>query len=240
MENIHWFSTLPSTNDAAREAAVEGAPAYYTVAAEQQTAGRGRKGRSFASPAGGAYFSIVLRPRLPRARYGLITPFAALAVHRAVKETAHVDLDVKWVNDLLFRNKKVCGILAESGTDRTGAPFVVVGIGVNTGSTALPPELNDVAGHIPFDDRETLIAAVVRQFRQGAAEMERGAFLPAYRAVCISLGREVTLIGEDQTETVFAVDIALDGGLVVRHADGSLSIVSGGEISLRPSQNDRN
>ena len=240
MENILYFKELPSTNDAARAAAVEGAPAYYTVAAEQQTAGRGRLGRSFASPRGGAYCSVVLRPCLEQADYGRITPYAALAVRRAIEETAHVTTDIKWVNDLLYHGKKVCGILSESGFDKSGAPFVVVGIGVNTGGGALPPELAETAGHIPYDDPKTLIAAIVGQLRRGETELSSGAFLADYRRACVSLGLEVVLFEKGVRETVFAVDIDENGGLIVRHADGRLSTVSGGEISLRPSPTDTN
>lgn len=240
MNDIHYFPTLPSTNETARAAAVDGAPAFYTVAAERQTAGKGRLGRSFASPPGGAYFSVVLRPCLTQADYGRITPFSALAVRRAIQETAKLSTDIKWVNDLLYRGKKVCGILTESGVDRNGSPFIIVGIGINTGNGTLPPELSDVAGHIPYDDNKTLIAAVVRQFRQGAAQMESGAFLPEYRSACTSLGREVILFDDHHSEKVFAVDIAENGGLVVRHTDGRLRTVSGGEISLRPAPTDMN
>ena len=240
MKDIRYYKSLPSTNDAARAAAIKGAPAYFTVAARQQTAGRGRMGRSFASPLGGAYFSVVLRPQLPPAAYGLITPFAALAVRRAVDKTARITLDVKWVNDLLYQGKKVCGILSESGVDRQGAPFVVLGIGINTQRSVLPPELNGVARCIPFDDNRALIAAVVAELRAGQAEMENGAFLPDYRRACCSLGRQVLLTDGMRSETVFALDIAPDGGLVVRHTDGSQSTVFGGEISLRPAQTDTN
>jgi len=240
MKNIRYFKELPSTNDAAKAAAAEGAPAFCTIAAEQQTKGRGRLGRSFASPAGGAYFSVVLRPRLDRSEYGRITPFAALAVRRAIEETAHVTTDIKWVNDLLYNGKKVCGILSESGVDKYGAPFVIVGVGVNTGNGTLPTELADTAGHIPYNDAKALIAAVVRQLRRGEAEMESGAFLPAYRRACVSLGREVILKCRERQETIFAVDIAENGELIVRHADGRLEMISGGEISLYPSPNDTN
>ena len=240
MEDIRYYTSLPSTNDVARKAAFEGAPAYFTVAAEQQTAGRGRLGRTFASPPGGAYFSVVLRPHLPPAEYGRITPFAALAVRRAAVDTAGVVLDIKWVNDLLYHGKKVCGILSESGVDGQGAPFVVLGIGINTASSVLPPELAGTAGCIPTCDNRALITAVVRCLRAGELEMESGAFLAEYRRACVSLNKTVLLVEGARQQTVFAMDIAPNGGLIVRHEDGSVTTVSGGEISLRPSQTDTN
>ena len=240
MEQIRFFKELPSTNDAARAAAISGAPAYYTVAAERQTAGRGRLGRTFVSPPGGTYLSVVLRPPFDASHYGRITPYAAVAVRRAIMELTPAAPDIKWVNDLLLDGKKVCGILAESGRDAAGAPFVILGIGINTGKAALPPELAGVAGHIPYDDPKTMAAAVVRHLSAGEAALQSGAFLAEYRSACVSLNRRVTLLAGTRQEAVFALDIAENGELVVRHDDGRTETVAGGEISLRPAPNDTN
>ena len=117
---IEYHDLLASTNDTAKEQASLGAENGKVIIADTQSFGRGRMGRSFLSPVGGTYFSTVLRPSLDRANYGTITPFAALAVHRAVKELLSCSLEIKWINDLLLDGKKVCGILAESGVDKEG------------------------------------------------------------------------------------------------------------------------
>ena len=148
---LHVYETLPSTNRTAHEAAQSGAQEFYTVIAKEQTAGRGRLSRSFHSPLGGTYFSTVLRPTVPIAQYGTITPVAAVAVHRALHALTGVRTEIKWINDLLLDGRKVCGILAESGTDLAGKPFVVLGIGINTADVDFPPELWHTATFNIFD-----------------------------------------------------------------------------------------
>ncbi len=230
---IVYFESLVSTNDTAKAAARAGAKAFYTVAAGYQTAGRGRKGRAFASPAGGTYFSTVLRPTFSREKYGAITPFAALAVHRAVTDILGISLDIKWINDLLWQGKKVCGILAEAGEDQNGTPFVVLGIGINTGHCALPADLADIAIHLPYNDPKALIERILFYLQSFEAEIEAGTWLAAYRARLCCLGKRVLVIGESDTMLALALDVHANGGLVVRYEDGTCEILTGSEISLR-------
>ena len=121
---VQLYDTLESTNRTAKLLALEGAAHGTLVLAGGQTAGRGRLGRSFASPAGkGVYCSVVLRPPLPAANAQTATIGAAVAVCRAVQTLCGLELAIKWVNDLYYRGKKVCGILTEAGTDRqSGQP----------------------------------------------------------------------------------------------------------------------
>jgi BirA family biotin operon repressor/biotin-[acetyl-CoA-carboxylase] ligase len=115
---VQLYDTLESTNRTAKLLALEGAAHGTLVLAGGQTAGRGRLGRSFASPAGkGVYCSVVLRPPLPAANAQTATIGAAVAVCRAVRTLCGLELAIKWVNDLYYKGKKVCGILTEAGTD---------------------------------------------------------------------------------------------------------------------------
>ncbi|MBQ9802690.1 MAG: biotin--[Clostridia bacterium] len=230
---IQYFESLPSTNETAKAAAMQGASHLFTVVASRQTAGRGRMGRSFASPTGGTYFSTVLRPRIPRSAYGVITPFCAVAVHRAVRELAGVTLDIKWVNDLLHDGKKVCGILAEAGTDRSGVPFVVLGIGINTGHAPLPPELREIAASLPFDDREALVRHILAHLARLDEELERGTWQTYYRANASCLGARVQVIAHGISKVATALDVDVTGGLLVAYDDGTTETLTGGEISLR-------
>lgn len=230
---IEYFESLVSTNDTARAAAREGAPALYTVAAKRQTGGRGRMGRRFLSPLGGTYFSTVLRPTFERARYGAITPFAALAVHRAVKELLNVSLEIKWVNDLLLNGKKVCGILAESGEDKEGMPFVILGIGINTGIEPLPKELAEIAACVPYQDRTRLIERILYYLSTFESEIANGAWVEDYRlALCYLQKRVLVMRGEDKRSAQL-LDVDAEGGLLVLYTDGTREILRGGEISLR-------
>ena len=230
---IEYFESLVSTNDTAKAAAREGAPAFYTVAAKRQTGGRGRMGRSFLSPLGGTYFSTVLRPTFARSGYGAITPFAALAVHRAIKDLLSVSLEIKWVNDLLLDGKKVCGILAESGEDKEGNPFVILGVGINTGSEPLQAELADIATCVPYHDPEKLIKRILYHLLTFESEIANGTWLSDYRLALCCLQKRVLVIRGDEKRSAEVLDVSADGGLLVLYPDGTQELLTGGEISLR-------
>lgn len=230
---IQYFDHLISTNETARAAAMAGAAPFYTVAAKRQSGGVGRMGRSFSSPEGGTYFSTVLRPKLAREKFGAITPFCAVAVHRAIAELTGVSLDIKWINDLLLNGKKVCGILAVAGEDQRGEPFVVLGIGINTGRGNLPPELADIATCLPYDDIEGLIERIIFWLQDFENEIAAGAWVEYYRTHASCLGSAVTVIKNEEKATATALDIDAEGGLLVLYENGMREALRGGEISLR-------
>ena len=131
---IHVFKTVDSTNLVAKKMALEQAPHGTVVLAEEQTAGRGRMGRSFHSPAGsGIYMSFILRPNLTSNDAVLITTAASVAVARAIEEVTHIHTGIKWVNDVYMNGKKICGILTEALTDfeSGGIESIILGIGIN-------------------------------------------------------------------------------------------------------------
>ncbi|MBP9664093.1 MAG: biotin--[acetyl-CoA-carboxylase] ligase, partial [Pyrinomonadaceae bacterium] len=141
------FDTLGSTNDEAANHARKGADEGLCIIARQQTAGRGRHGRSWASePDAGLYFSIVLRPKIGREQLGLITLMAGVAVHDTLYELG-LSPDIKWVNDLLVNEKKISGILAEAVETPTGLA-VILGIGINLTSGNFPDEIAETATSI--------------------------------------------------------------------------------------------
>lgn len=141
------FDTIDSTNTEALKQAKLGADEGLCIVADQQTAGRGRHGRTWVSEKGsGLYFSIVLRPKIDTQYLPLITLMTGVAVHDTLEEFG-VDADIKWVNDLLIDEKKICGILAET-TETDKGLAVVVGIGINIKSSNFPPEIADIATSI--------------------------------------------------------------------------------------------
>ncbi len=237
---IEYFESLPSTSRTAAEAARAGAPHLYTVVAAEQSAGRGRLSRSFFSPRGGLYFSTVLRTGLGSCEYGAVTPFAAVAVCRALQKVCGVKARIKWVNDLLLDGRKICGILAESGIDTNGKGYIVLGIGINTGNAAFPPELQTVAGSVPCADKQALLHAILTQLRDTEAAVRTAAWLKEYRESSCVLGHWVTLYeGEKRREGV-ALDVRADGALLLRLSSGERVFVNGGEISLRVTQTQKN
>ena len=238
---VQVYDSLESTNRTAKLLALDGAPHGTLVLAGHQSAGRGRLGRSFASPAGkGVYLSVVLRPGLSAASAQTATLRAAVAVCRAVQAQCGLELSIKWVNDLYYKGKKVCGILTEAGTDLESGQleWLVVGIGLNLTSTAedLPPELSARAGSLypggpaPVS-RAALAGAIGRELLAPAPD-----FLAEYRARCFVPGHWVTVC--TGTESYAARALAIDdaGRLVIRRENGREEALRCGEVTIRPAR----
>ncbi len=233
---LHYFDVLPSTSLVAAAAAKEGAAHLYTVVAERQTAGRGRLQRSFHSPTGGLYFSTVLRTGLSPLEYGAVTPVAALAVHRAILRVCGVETQIKWVNDLLLDGKKVCGILAESGVDKAGKPYLLLGIGINAGNATFPDELREIATALPCADKDALLRAILKELGGIESAVLSGEWLLPYRSASVVIGRKVTVIKGEHRAPALAKDILPGGALLVEYPDGNREELCVGEISLRLTQ----
>ncbi|MHC1579031.1 MAG: biotin--[acetyl-CoA-carboxylase] ligase, partial [Dehalococcoidia bacterium] len=134
-QRIHYFPELGSTMDAARELAKKGAAEGTIVIAEAQTRGRGRLNREWLSPAGGIYFTIILRPRISPAYAPRINLMASVAVAATIKKLFGLKVGLKWPNDVLIEGRKVCGILAEMDAEMDVVNFVNAGIGINANTT---------------------------------------------------------------------------------------------------------
>lgn len=225
---IEFYDEIDSTNTRAKLLAEQGAVHGTAVIAERQTAGRGRHGRSFYSPAGtGLYLSVVLRPE--NTDLNMATIRAAVAVSRAIECTAGILPGIKWVNDLFVDGKKVCGILAEGvGPFENGAPAaVVLGVGINCSTALFPEELRGIAGSLGGAfSREALAAAVLTELRKMSGGIEE------YRERSLMVGREVSFLrdGENVAATVLGIDDA--GGLRLRHAGGE-TVLRCGEVSVK-------
>src|SRR4026209_2250453 len=160
------FESLPSTNTELAGLASEGAVEGVSIVADEQTAGRGRLQRAWSSPRGaGLYFSILLRPTIPQNYWPLITFMAALAGGDALGGACELQTDIKWPNDILSGERKICGILSEVIETPAGRA-VIVGIGINLTQNAFPPELSDVATSVSEAtgrpaDREEILAALL-------------------------------------------------------------------------------
>ncbi len=229
---IRCYGEIDSTNTFAKAWAYEGAPHGAAVLADHQLAGRGRLGRSYYSPPGGLYMSVILDTGgIPP---GMVTTLAAVSVLRSVKAVSGQTLRIKWVNDLLLEGRKVCGILAESLSMQRQPSRVVLGIGINTVSVAFPPEIEDTAGTLAREgvdlDREWLAAAILNDLTAGLALCP--GHLDDYRANCVTLGREVRFSYDGRLRTGRAKDVDTAGALLVDTAEGSLRLEAG-EVSVR-------
>lgn len=240
---VYLYESVESTNRTAKQLALDGAPHGTLVLAAHQSAGRGRLGRRFESPAGkGVYCSILLRPGLTAAQSQRVTASAAVAVCRAVQASCGLELGIKWVNDLFYQGKKVCGILTEAGTDLESGrlEWLVVGIGLNLTTTPAdwPPELAHTAGSLfpggpPPAGRAALAGAIARELLGLCPAFE---VLEEYRRRCFIPGHWVTVrtVGEVYPALALSIDDA--GRLLVRRENGRQEALSCGEVSIRPAR----
>ena len=240
---------VDSTNQEVKRRALEGATEGLAVLAEEQTAGRGRRGRSFFSPSqSGIYMSVLFRPGEEQAeQIVLITTAAAVAVCRAIRRLLPVDPKIKWVNDVYLNNKKICGILTEAISDFESGRIdtVVVGIGINyyVPEQGYPDEIKKVADAICADGflvpRNRLAAAVLNELYDLYENLADRSFMEDYRAWSDVLGREVrftegrTETGEEKWVRGKAVDIDDNGALIVQLSRGKKVALRTGEITLR-------
>ncbi len=238
---LRVLEELDSTNLEAKRWAIDGAPHGSLVAALRQTAGRGRRGRVFASPPGGLYLSVVLRPAGETGPPGLVTAMAAVAACRAVSALCGVELGVKWVNDLYLSGKKCCGILTEAGTgvESGQIEYLVVGIGINytTPPEAFPPEVAALAGSlfpggVAPAPRAQLAAGIHAELLKGFAALPSRDFLGEYRRRSLVLGRRVTVMASPPWQGV-AEGIDDEARLLVRRDGGAPEGLSYGEISIK-------
>lgn len=231
-----------STNDDAKLLGHDGAESGIVVLADHQTAGKGRRGKSFFSPSGsGIYMSIMLRPEAKIEQSLLITSAAAVAVCRAIKSLYDIDCQIKWVNDVYIKGKKLVGILTEASInfENQSLDYVVVGIGINITTNSFPPELSDIVTSLSehtqsFVSRNELIAAVVDELLTIiSTDLEKREFLKESKRLSYLLGKDIVIIYNDRTEDAVAIDINENGYLVVKNKSGELITINSGEVSIR-------
>jgi BirA family transcriptional regulator, biotin operon repressor / biotin---[acetyl-CoA-carboxylase] ligase len=242
---LHAFDALPSTNATAFELATEGALHGEVVIAEAQTAGRGRRGRSWSSPARkNLYFSAVLRPELPPQRAPELTLVAAVAVAETVRE-AGADASIKWPNDVQIGGKKVAGILTELSAEADRVHFVILGVGVNlnAGPNDFPPGVAELATSLKLArgaevPRALFTAALWTRLEHWLDVHAEAGFAPvreAWKGLCSTIGAEV-LVKTEKTELKgVAEDIDENGALLVRLPNGTLERVLAADVEqLKP------
>lgn len=234
--------SVDSTNNACKRLAAEGAPDGTAILTGCQTAGRGRRGRTFVSPPGGLYFSVILRPHAKPEALMHLTAMAAVAAARAVFAVSGVYPDIKWTNDLVLGGKKLCGILTEIGIEAESreVDYAVVGIGINCEQVELPPEVSAMSisleaftGQRP--DRARLAAALVRSLSEmeQALFTEKDAWLQEFSAHCITIGQDVKLVRGDDVAYAHADGIDAEAALLVTYPDGAKAAIASGEVSVR-------
>ena len=234
------LKSLPSTNSFLRDLANQGAPEGTVILAQQQTAGRGRMGRSFYSPAGtGLYLSLLLRPSdLSPAQSLQITTMAAAAACQAIEEVTGLSPQIKWVNDLFLNGRKICGILTEASLNlETGhLDYAVLGLGLNLYAPegGFPENLQEIAGALasrPVENlKNSLTAAFLNHFYALYSGRHFREAAELYRSRSLLIGKQVSM-GDSKTPAT-VLDVNDRCQLVVRLPGGEIRALSYGEVSI--------
>jgi BirA family transcriptional regulator, biotin operon repressor / biotin---[acetyl-CoA-carboxylase] ligase len=239
------YESLPSTNNEVARLAAQGVAEGLAVVADEQTAGRGRMQRTWVSPKGaGLYFSILLRPEISMNRWPLVTLMAALAVAEGLQESCSLVADIKWPNDLLAGERKICGILAEV-IDTESGKAIVLGIGINLTNQAFPEDLAgraisvaEATGRRP--DREPILKAILQALTRWYLLLheEEGSerMLAAWASrSSYADGKLVRVLNGDETVIGLTRGLEPDGALRLETDNGTITIVRAGDvINVRP------
>ena len=238
--SVTYRDSVDTTMSVAAEEAGAGAPDGAVVVAEEQTAGRGRMGRSWVSPPGvNLYFTLILRPTLEQLRY--LAVIAPLAVSLAIEETTGLMPRIKWPNDVLIGDRKVCGVLVETNLTGDEVQNALIGIGINVNlNVMLHEEIREIATSLRTESgeevaREEVLAATLNHIEELYKRLRSGeAVSVAWKQRLETLGKhvKVTIAGGESQEGV-AVDADSDGSLIIRRDDGSHVRVEAGEVTLR-------
>lgn len=243
-KEIIFFTETDSTNTQLKKIGQNKGNEGIVAIAESMTQGRGRLGRVWTAPKfTGLWFSILLKPNIAPQNASAITLISGIAVANAIENTIDLKVDIKWPNDILVNNKKICGILTEMDCEIDNINFVILGIGINVNVENFPEELNDIATSLYLEtgekvDRNILFKNVLIEFEKlytRFVENDDGfkQFIKEYEEKCMNIGNKIRVFGKEEFDGV-GVRITENGGLVVKRDDsGAEEIVVSGEVSVR-------
>lgn len=239
--DIHIMRTVDSTNEEIKRMAHNNAAGGVLVAADIQTAGRGRLGRSWSSQDGGVYFSFLLRPELAPSDVAAVTLVAGYAVCMVIRRLTGCDAKIKWPNDVIIGNKKVCGILTEMEAQTDRVDFVVIGIGVNINQSHFDEEVSKKATSLFLEngekmDRSTFLAEVSKSLDKAMKSYLLSIStedMQQFKSLCATIGRRVSVERNNTHIEGTAVDIFPTGELIIKTDDGRKLPIYSGEVSVQ-------
>ena len=245
MENnkIIYYEQLDSTNTKIVELAKQGAKEGTVVVADSQTAGKGRRGRAWNSPAGeNIYMSLLLRPHFGANVAPMLTLLMAYSVGKVLRAAGFDNVQIKWPNDLVLNNKKICGILTEMTMKETEIDHVVIGVGINVNSREFPKDLSQTATSLYLEsskisERKLLIEEIVNVFwdiyQQFVSHQNLSFVQKEYEEMLINKNKEVLVLEPGNEYVAYAKGINETGELLVQTNDGSERKIYAGEVSVR-------
>lgn len=246
-DNLYVLDSIDSTNNYLKKLEAGGASTGTVVIADHQTNGRGRRGRNFISPEGeGIYISYLFRPESDSTQLSKLTGWVAVAISDAIKNAYNIDIQIKWVNDLLINRKKIGGILTEltNATSKNCISACIIGIGINVNESGFPEELSEIATSLSIEngsevfDRSVLASEIIKAMDKLCKDWPENAYyLKRYRELNITTGNKITAFplmtesGNGLPGT--ALSINDDFSLKVRFDDGTEKDLNSGEVSVR-------
>ena len=238
--SITTYKKTDSTNTRAKLLAEEGKVKRAILVASEQTAGRGRQGRSFSSNKGkGLYLSLLIGEELPADFATSLTTYMAVVASRVLEDVAGMSPRIKWVNDLYSGGKKLAGILTEGkGKDEGVLSYAVIGIGINLFKQEFPEDVKSIATTVEDEcgkavDVNLLTAQIAKDFFEGLDRVGTKELAEEYRSRCFLIGCDVTVIKPTESYPATVKDITDKCELVITLADGTEEILSTGEVSVR-------
>lgn len=242
--NLVYRETVSSTNELAKQLAQSGAVEGTVVIAEEQTAGKGRRGRTWYSPAGrGLWFTVILRPSISPVDAAKTTLLSAVAVCRTIREMTGIRAGIKWPNDILIDDRKVAGILTEMNAEIDAVNYLVIGIGVNfnLNPQAIPEEITEIATSVFSSttgavSRAKLLAGMLNNLDDLYGQFLSGKFaeiLTAWKDMSVTLDNWVIVESLDFSEEGRAVDVDEDGALLILKEDGTVQRILAGDVSIK-------
>ncbi|MCP4680775.1 MAG: biotin--[acetyl-CoA-carboxylase] ligase [Desulfobacterales bacterium] len=242
-KGIHYFREIGSTNTKAKDLAASGAPEGTIIIAEQQTEGRGRRGRVWFSPPGkGIYISLILRPEMPPSEAPTMTLMTAIAVAEALISLVKLEVSIKWPNDILVRGKKIAGILTEISTEMDSIDFIIVGLGMNVNIPfeSFPKEINDIVTSILIEtgkhfSRIELIRAYLHFHEKYYKIFQKSGYEPIierWKGLSDMIGQHlmVNVLGKEYSGEV--IDMDNDGALILKDNQGGLHRIFSGDVTI--------
>lgn len=241
-QELFCFDEIDSTNTKAKELAEQGYPSGTLVVADRQIAGRGRRGRSWDSPAGiGIFMTLLLKPDINPNNESMLTLVTALATAQAISDVTGAEAKIKWPNDIVINGKKVCGILTEMSAQFDYINHIVIGIGINVHNESFPEEIRETASSLLLESgkrihRADLIARFLERFEAGYAIFlqteDLEGLMKDYNALLVNIQKQVRILDPKEPFEGKAIGITKRGELIVDTWE-SRKLVSSGEVSVR-------
>ena len=240
---IFYYDQTDSTNTRAKAFAENGGAAGALFVADQQVAGKGRRGRQWQSPPGSSIsMSILLRPQIPPDKASMLTLVAAISVAQGIREASGLETGIKWPNDIVIGGRKCVGILTEMSTEIDFINYVVVGIGINVSQAEFPEEIRETATSLQLESgkpqrRAAIIAACMKALEENYETFLRSqdlsGLIEGYSELLVNRGRQVRILQPGNEFEAEAIGINEQGELLVRCQDGSVKEIYAGEVSVR-------